>query len=322
MEQDRCTVNYILDQYEIECVPKLAQRTQKDYARHLRILRTHFGEMIAQDLVPRNFREFMNVKKGRIHRNRTIAVLSAAFTFAVQRLYILDKNVIRDVARHDSMPRDRLVTTEEFNSFYATVPPMIQIMMDLAVNLGQRQGDLLALKWSDIQPIGIVFCQQKTGKRLAVFVSPKVKRILGRAFLRNADKKGEHVIQNEAGLRYTPEGFRSMWQRYHRKWKSKPGNKAFTFHDLRARAATLCNSVEEAAALLGHTNPALTKRVYDRGIRTVQPPPDRNERLSVLIRPPGGGPDRLQAPEVPGEMAGQQLDQVLRERAWQGESAA
>lgn len=268
METNNCTVNQILDQYSRDCVPKLAPRTQKDYARHIAILRHHFGEREAPLLVPKDFRDFMNVKRGRIHRNRTLAVLSASFTFAVRHLYVLDRNVIRDVARHESGPRDRYVTDEEFQSFKSTAPPRIKVAMDLALLTGQRQGDLLSLQWSQVQPIGIVFKQAKTGKRLAIEKTPALKRVLGIAW--NIYRESAYVICTEAGRRYTSEGFRAIWQRYMRRWVER-GNTRFTFHDLRAKSASDSNTIDDAYQRLGHTSIAMTRRAYDRGIRKVQP---------------------------------------------------
>lgn len=268
METNSYTVNQILDQYSRECVPRLAARTQKDYARHIEILRRHFGERIADDLIPRDFRDFMNVPKGRIHRNRTIAVLSAAFTYAVRHLYWMKLNILRDVARHESTPRDRYVTDEEFHSFRSSAPPRIQIAMDLALLTGQRQGDLLSMRWAQIQPIGVVFHQSKTGKRLAMEVTPALQLVLDRA--RAIYETSAFVICTERGTRYTSEGFRAMWQRYMRRWCDRGGTR-FTFHDLRGKSASDSETIDLAYQRLGHTSIAMTRRVYDRGIRKVQP---------------------------------------------------
>jgi integrase len=83
-------------------------------------------------------------------------------------------------------------------------------------------------------------------------------------------KEGIHVIRRRDGERYTPDGFRAIWQRYQRRW-AKRGGERFTYHDLRARAAGKCKTVEEAMLLLGHQNISMTRRVYDRIERVVDP---------------------------------------------------
>ena len=45
----------------------------------------------------------------------------------------------------------------------------------------------------------------------------------------------------------------------------------YTFHDLRAKNASDNPDIEAAAKLLGHQNSQMTKSVYDRSVRLVQP---------------------------------------------------
>src|SRR5689334_7486880 len=91
------TVTEILQRYERECLDELAPRTRVDYRRHIRHLINRFGSLIATELEPRTFADFLNVKKGRTNRVRMLAVLSAAFTIAVRRFYWLKVNILRDV---------------------------------------------------------------------------------------------------------------------------------------------------------------------------------------------------------------------------------
>src|SRR5688500_3508755 len=149
--QQAFTVNAILDRYERDCLHELAPRTQADYRKHLKHLRRWFGERIASELKPRDFQDFIEVKKGRFVRNKQLAVLSAAFTLAVQRRYWIDRNVIRDVWRRPSKPRDRLVTDVEFASMHSAAPLRVQLMMELALITGQRQSDLLTMRWESIK---------------------------------------------------------------------------------------------------------------------------------------------------------------------------
>jgi integrase len=265
------TVNAILDRYERDCLHELAPRTQKDYQKHLRHLRTWFGEKIAADLKPRDFQEFIEVKKGRFVRNKRLAVLSAAFTLAVQRWYWIDRNVLRDVWRHPSKPRDRLVTDDEFASMHASAPLRVQLMMELALITGQRQGDLLTMRWDAIKDGAWHLQQGKTGKRMAITLTPALKKALGKcAALPACGNPREFVILNESGRPYTSDGFRAIWQRAMREWVRR-GNTRFTFHDLRAMCATKCKTIEEASKLLGHSSLQMTRRVYRRGIETTAP---------------------------------------------------
>ena len=265
------TVNQILDRYERDVLPhELAPRTQKDYARHIVRLRQLWGDRIAAELKPRDFGTFLAfVGRGRIHRVRALAVLSAAFTHAVSSWFWIDHNVLRDVKRPKAKPRDRLVLDEEFWAIHRVSSPRVQLAMELALHTGQRQGDLLALEWSQIQGMELHCEQSKTGKRLAIEISPDLEKVLDRCWqLKNRDR---YVLCRRDGNRYTSEGFRAMWQRAMRR-AVKRGviEKSFTFHDLRALAATKCKTPEIAMRLLGHSNISMTLRVYRRGIERVQ----------------------------------------------------
>lgn len=268
--EPRYTVSQILDRFEKDYVPTLSARTQRDYARHCRDLKSWFGPLWADDVKARTFRDFMNVTRGKIQRNKQLAVLSCAYSEAVGRWYWAERNPVRDVKRHPSRPRDREVTTEEFEGFKALVPLRMKLAMELSVLTGQRQGDILSMRWTQVDRVmgRIRFRQAKTGKRLGVRITPALDAVLERCA--NLNPGGEYVIRRRDGNRYTSDGFRAIWQRYMRRW-AKLGRERFTYHDLRARAAALCKTIEEAMLLLGHQNISMTRRVYDRAERVVDP---------------------------------------------------
>lgn len=270
MSDQQCvTVSAILDRYERDCLPKLAPRTQKDYARHLVKLRARFGDRIASELKPKDFGPFLHeVKYGQTSRVRQLAVLSAAFTEAVSSWFWIDRNVLRDVKRPHSKPRDRLISDEEFEAVRKLAPERMGLAMQLALLTGQRQGDILRFKWTDIQDGALHVRQSKTGKRLAIQLNPALKRVLGYcAQLRNR-VPSEYILPTRLGIPYTPEGFRAGWQRVMRRWMAS-GGENFHFHDIRALAATKCATPEIAMRLLGHSTVALTRKIYRRGVERV-----------------------------------------------------
>lgn len=265
------TVSDLLDRYQAECLPSLAPRTARDYVRHVGHLKRWFGDRIASELKPRDFGPFLSIppgKKGRVQRVRQLAVLSAAFTQAVSFWYWgLEHNVLRDVKRPKFLPRDRLIADHEFEAVRSSAPLRVRLMMDLALRLGQRQGDLLDLKWTDLKDGCVTLQQGKTGKRLAIEISSDLKRIFGKCWM--LPNRGEYVITRKQGGRYTSEGFRALWQRTIRAYVRR-GGKLFTFHDIRALCATKCATPEEAMKLLGHTNISMTLRIYRRGTERVK----------------------------------------------------
>lgn len=286
----------IFDRYEKEELPKLAPKTQVDYRRIIYKLREVFGDMKPDDVEPRHVGALLHSTEHKVAANRLVSVLSAVFSKARGRWYVCKNNPCTNVERNETSPRDRYISDEEYKAVYELASPRLQIAMDLAYLTGQRQGDLLALKWEHVHTIGVprdewgVFFQQgKTGKRLMVNISPELEEVLKRARMLIPQVPRTYVIRNEEGLRYTQDGFRSCWQKlmnYAMKgrvayWTSRNGKpvmvdevkpvlkERFTFHDLRAKHISDSQSLAEASATAGHATMAMTRRVYDRGIRRV-----------------------------------------------------
>ena len=274
------TVNTILERYERDCLDELAPRTARDYRRHIGHLRRRFGQLDATLLEPRDFADFLNIRRGKIQRVRQLAVLSAAFTIAVRRWFWLKVNVLRDVERPKSKPRDRLILDEEFAACKALAPKRVQLAMQLALLTGQRQGDIIRFKWADIREMtldGRTFhelhvYQSKTSKRLAIEVTPELEAVLDQCWQLNGGGHtgSEYIVPTRTGKPYTSEGFRACWQRVRVKWE-RGGGEPLHFHDIRALAATKCPTLEMAQQLLGHTSSAMTRRVYRRGVERVKP---------------------------------------------------
>lgn len=267
------TVSQILDRFEAECLHVLAPRTARDYRRHLNHLRREFGHLNVNELKPKDFGPFLNSippgKKGRVQRVRQLAVLSSAFTQAVSFWYLMDRNVLRDVKRPKSKPRTRYVTHEEYDGVRAIAPLRVRLAMEIAYLTGQRQGDVIGLKWSDIDD-RIHFVQGKTGKRIGMKIGPKLEKVLDQCWqLPSGGHAGSaYVLTRKIGGRYTSEGFRALWQRTINKWV-KLGNARYSFHDLRSKCVSDSKSLQQASDRAGHIDQTMTKRVYDRNERKV-----------------------------------------------------
>lgn len=277
------TVTQILDRYERDCMDDLAPRTQRDYRRHIGHLKARFGHLIAAELEPRTFADFLNIRRGKINRVRQLAVLSAALTIAIRRWFWLKTNALREIERPRSKPRTRLIGDDEFAAMKAMSPLRVRLAMDLALITGQRQGDILDFRWADITPLDepifdpvtktmitdeLNVCQSKTGKRIGIGVTKDLEAVLDRCW--QLPERGEFILTRRCAGRYTSEGFRALWQRSINKY-IRLGGAHFTFHDIRALCATKQPTPESAMRLLGHATLAMTLRVYRRGKERVTP---------------------------------------------------
>jgi integrase len=269
----------LFDKYEAEYVPELEPRTQRDYRGILAVLRATFGHMEPQEVKPRHVADFINVKKGRIHRNRMVTILSTVFKIAMGSWCIeMDlANPCTVVRRWPTKPRERYITDDEFNQLRAMACPQVQIAMDLALLTGQRQSDIVGLTWKQVKTVGVLRAdwrievdQGKTGKKLAIMISPAVEAVLRRARVMEPNFPHAYVIRTKWGNRYTPDGFRALWQRTMRAWM-KAGNANLHFHDIRAKCISDNASLDSAYLLAGHIDIAMTRKTYDRNRRRVEP---------------------------------------------------
>jgi integrase len=280
------TMNDLFDRYIKEYVPRTVPRTQRDYTAIVNnTLRPTFGHMLPQDVKPRHVVAFLDVSKGRIHRNRMVMILSRVFYLAIGKWCIDDelRNPCIKVEMWPVKPRTRYITDAEFNGCREICPPQVQIAMDLALLTGQRQSDIVGLTWKQVKTVGvpradwrIEIDQGKTGKKLAIMISPAIETVLKRARVMEPNWPHEFVIrtnpksQKKKGLRYSPDGFRALWQRCMRKWIAM-GNENFHFHDIRAKCISDNSSLDNAYLLAGHIDLRMTRRTYDRNRRRVEP---------------------------------------------------
>jgi integrase len=226
------SVNVILDRYERDRLPMLKRRTQTDYKRHLAVLRRHFGSKVASELTLADLTDFMQVPRGKIQRNRQIAVLSAAFAEAVGWKW-LQWNICKEVTRNASKRRNRQLTDQEFAALRQLARPRNRAVMDLALYTGQLQGQIITLRWAQVDDDVIRFRHPRTGKKVEVPITAKIAQTLVECG-RGRPKRGEYVITTRKGFPYTSEGFRACWQRVMKRWRAG-GNDAITFHDIHAK---------------------------------------------------------------------------------------
>jgi integrase len=142
---------------------------------------------------------------------------------------------------------DKIWGDEDVERFLRTAPTNLRLAMLLAINTGQRQGDLLRLPWSAYDGSNIKLRQRKTGAYVPVPVTDELK-----AALNAAPRKSPIMLTSGDGKPWSESGFQGAWG----KITKRAGIQGLTFHDLRgttvvtlARAG--CNEVE-IYSITGH----------------------------------------------------------------------
>ena len=247
----------VFDRYRKDVLPNKAASTQATQSIQLKNLQDIFGKMRPASIRKSDIAGFLDRYPSPINANRHIALLSHVFRKAI-RWGLLESNPCIGVERNKERPRTRYVTDAEFWAVWEMASEPMRLLMELALCTGQRQGDLIRLKWSDVTAKGVEFTQGKTGKKLIVRHNKTLDALLRRC---QALSDGPFVIGKANGAAYTSSGVQSAWRRYMDQHKGK----RFTFHDIRAKSA----SDHETGEHLGHETEAILKRVYRRTAKVV-----------------------------------------------------
>ena len=270
------TMGDVLDRYLTEVTPtKRSQQTRINEQRAIGRLKRIFGHMLPDSIMPAMIYEYMDRRRtadgkpAPIAGHREVALLSHAFTKAI-RWGVASVNPVRGIEYGPRSPKRRQVGLEEVAAVRALASDRVQVAIDLAVSTGQRRGDLLTLRRSQLTDAGIFFKQSKTQTEILIEWSEDLRSIVARAKALPPQLPAEYLIRQRSGRPYTSTGFSAIWTRLMAKHVANGGQR-FTFHDLRSVSADGAATVEEARDRLGHTSTATTQRHYRRGVRKARP---------------------------------------------------
>lgn len=252
-----------------------ALKTRVEYERMCGVIATAFDAFDVRDVEPKDVAELIDQWKDKPRAgNAYRSLLSLVMAYACRKgIGGMKVNPVREVSGFRKNPRSRYLTDAELSAIKAKASPMTAAMIDLALVTGQRIGDLLALKWSDVLEQGIVFRPAKVKDSTAVAVpikmTPRLRAVLDRCKV--ATKVGSMwVIHTRQGQPLTYHGAHSAWVRACDAAKVADAN----IHDLKHRALTDAERQgKDARRLGGHSSKAMTQRYIEAaGLDWIDPP--------------------------------------------------
>lgn len=199
--------------------------------------------------------------------NRYIACLSAAFSFAVKERQLLDRNPVSNISRKkESRGRTRFLSDDERTALLAACTQSAWIPLHtlvlLAITTGARKGELIGLRWSDVElkKGRALIRETKNGEQRVLPLAGKALDALRELKLQNS-ARSEYVFPQPSGLPGPYEHFDSHWYAALEAARIRGG---FHFHDLRHTCASYLAkqgcSLLEIANVLGHKTLAMVKR--------------------------------------------------------------
>jgi len=117
---------------------------------------------------------------------------------------------------HSGTRADGVWPDAQLEKILAEAEDYMKLAINLAIWTGQRQGDILGLRWSDYDGAFIRLTQSKTGKAVVIPVAKPLKAALdktkrvGEFILRPKRKK---TRKKEGIGNWTSDGFRASWSK-------------------------------------------------------------------------------------------------------------
>ena len=193
-------------------------------------------------------------------------------------------NLVRNLEREEKPTLEsrqtRILEEDEIRTVLDTAPPKYAPVIRTAVFTGLRLGELLALRWSDVDlAAGVIRVRRQMTKQEAiaepktasgkrdVVMFPDLGRFLREHRLASPFSSDEDFVFTTG--KGTPYSHANVMNRGLKKAAvslNRPGEPAIVMHDLRHTFASML--IRERADVvfvsrqLGHANPAITLRVY------------------------------------------------------------
>lgn len=272
-------------------VAELAPATRSDYDRVISaVLLPRLGDYPLNRVTPPLLDATWRTAQSEgvtLHRlRRAHVILSSAFRYAI-RWGWASSNPTRGAtprtppAAATNPPPSRLVLRDLLAAVEADTD--LYVWMRLAIVTGARRGEVLGLRWGDIDTTarqltiarsitstaatGTIAKTTKTGKVRRVALDPATVDALERLALERPDavERNGYVLTYDinGAVPWRPD---SASRRFRRIRERIPGAERVRLHDLRHAAATILLAagydVRTVADRLGHANPSMTLAVY------------------------------------------------------------
>jgi hypothetical protein len=226
----------------------MSERSKGERIRHLKRIEDVWGDLNVAGIEPWHIVELRDMHaKTPGEANNLIRGLSAMLGWSVPRGWRSD-NPCGYVKKLKIGEGWLPWSWEDIEHFKAHARPVMWHAAALALYTGQRLGDVIALRWSDIDGGVIRVKQGKTKKRLAVALHRDLK-----ALLAELPRSSETVLLNRRGGSWTADGFKASWQaQLNDQVMQRLRERRLVFHGLRKSAVVFlleagCTDAEVAA---------------------------------------------------------------------------
>lgn len=283
--------------YLADIMPTKAPKTQREQAHEVERLRAYFRGAEFEQITPAHVAQYrdgrrtkartlasgqvMPAKPAPVAANRELALFSHYWNKAREWGYTQAANPVQGVSKNRERPRAFYADDAIWHAVRDQAATELQDAMDLAYLSGQRPADVLRFSSRDLVDDALQVKQGKTGKLLRILLTDAAtgqRSQLGLLVdrLRARTVRSAWLINTPAGqplslamLRLRFNAARDQAAAAHPELAERI--RAFQFRDARPKAASEIDRLDDAAALLGHSDRQITKTVYRRVGERVKP---------------------------------------------------
>ncbi|MBI3814326.1 MAG: site-specific integrase [Nitrospinae bacterium] len=241
-EAKQHTFDDLMEKFMREHAPGKESKTQESYKNSLVHLNPFFSGMTLADITPKNISDYYENRKGEgasiATINREFAMLSKAFNLAYKRWEWVKENPCNKAQKEpENNQVDRWLIEDEYQRLIKAstgyLDGQLTDIILMALHTGMRQGEILSLKWNDVDLFRkvITVLKTKNKKPKSIPMTDTIHDLLVR--------KSKVVIMS--GYIFTTDSNRIKKRTLIREFDKvmvKAGINDFTFHCLRHTAAT------------------------------------------------------------------------------------
>lgn len=268
MEKSETLFVDFADEYLKYVETNLSNKSLANAKRVMKHFKKHFEGKKLSEIAPESIERYKHIReeKGvkRTTINMDIRSLKAAIQVAVDMNY-LPSNPIKGVKNMFVDPmRARPITKEEFSQLLNIIEePWLYWIILFAVSTGLRRGEILNLKWKDVDQnlhtITIQSCEEYRVKNGKTRVLPL--NVYAQEILRSVKNETEYVFVNSSGERYSEDYVSKKFKKYIRQLGL---HDELHFHSLRATFASWAAdddmSTYHIQEYLGHASMKTTQK--------------------------------------------------------------
>lgn len=205
---------------------QMKPKTRSEWERYCRRIRDQWGSLAVQGLEPRHVLAFRDLySETPASANNLLRCLSAMMAWSVPRGW-RNENPCREIRMLKGGEAYQPWTwdaIEASQSELAGSRPDLWWAIALALYTGQRQGDVLAMRWDAITGGMLAVRQEKTSKRLAIPIHRDLATVL-----EGIPRRAVTILTSSEARPWTKDGFKASWN------KHRPAaSRGLVFHGLR-----------------------------------------------------------------------------------------